>query len=314
MTDAATPTVQSLRDKGVTRVELGLTDIDGVLRGKYVSLDKFASLLGDGGGFCDCVFGWDVADQLYDNARYTGWHTGYPDAHFKLIADTQRWVPDTAHAVFRRRVRRPGRRRTSVVSAHAAALGAGAGGRAGPEGQTRLRVRVLRVRRNAAQRPRKRVPRPEAADAGQLRLFGVARVDPLGPVHRTDGLRDRARLSARSAALRDRSGRLGRRARGDRRACRVRPREPVQDVHESLLPEARPDGDVHGEVVDEVPGAERSLPLFVLGRRRCGSVLRRQGAVSDERGAAPRARRTAAVTCRSSSRWLRRPSTATRGW
>ena len=95
MTDAAAPTLQSLRDKGVTRVELGLTDIDGVLRGKYVSLDKFVSLLGDGGGFCDCVFGWDVADQLYDNARYTGWHTGYPDAHFKLIADTLRWVPDT---------------------------------------------------------------------------------------------------------------------------------------------------------------------------------------------------------------------------
>jgi glutamine synthetase len=100
MTDAAAPTIQSLRDKGVTRVELGLTDIDGVLRGKYVSLDKFASLLGDGGGFCDCVFGWDVADQLYDNARYTGWHTGYPDAHFKLIADTQRWVPDTGTPYF----------------------------------------------------------------------------------------------------------------------------------------------------------------------------------------------------------------------
>ncbi len=70
------------------------------MRGKYVSLDKFGSLLGDGGGFCDCVFGWDVADQLYDNARYTGWHTGYPDAHFKLIADTLRWVPDSRTPFF----------------------------------------------------------------------------------------------------------------------------------------------------------------------------------------------------------------------
>jgi glutamine synthetase len=96
MADRSLPTLQSLRDKGVSRVELGLTDIDGVIRGKYVSLDKFGSLLGEGGGFCDCVFGWDVADQLYDNARYTGWHTGYPDAHFKLIADTMRWVPDAS--------------------------------------------------------------------------------------------------------------------------------------------------------------------------------------------------------------------------
>ena len=100
MADRSTPTLQSLRDKGVSRVELGLTDIDGVIRGKYVSLEKFGSLLGDGGGFCDCVFGWDVADQLYDNARYTGWHTGYPDAHFKLIADTMRWVPDASTPFF----------------------------------------------------------------------------------------------------------------------------------------------------------------------------------------------------------------------
>jgi hypothetical protein len=29
--------------RGVTRVKLGLTDVDGVLRGKYVDLAKFAS-------------------------------------------------------------------------------------------------------------------------------------------------------------------------------------------------------------------------------------------------------------------------------
>ena len=50
------------REKGVTKVKLGLTDIDGVIRGKYVNLDKFASLMEKSGGFCDCVFGWDVDD------------------------------------------------------------------------------------------------------------------------------------------------------------------------------------------------------------------------------------------------------------
>lgn len=71
------------RERGANKVKLGLTDIDGVIRGKYVSLDKFAGLLADQGGFCDCVFGWDMDDQLYDAGQYTGWHTGFPDTGFK---------------------------------------------------------------------------------------------------------------------------------------------------------------------------------------------------------------------------------------
>jgi glutamine synthetase len=82
------------REKGVTKVKLGLTDIDGVIRGKYVSVDKFAGLLEKKGGFCDCVFGWDVNDQLYDASQYTGWHTGFPDTGFRLQVDTERWLPD----------------------------------------------------------------------------------------------------------------------------------------------------------------------------------------------------------------------------
>ncbi len=82
------------REKGVTKVKLGLTDIDGVIRGKYVSVNKFAGLLRKAGGFCDCVFGWDVDDQLYDDSRYTGWHTGFPDAAFRLVVATERWLPD----------------------------------------------------------------------------------------------------------------------------------------------------------------------------------------------------------------------------
>ncbi len=82
------------REKGVTKVKLGLTDIDGVIRGKYISLDKFAGLLEKQGSFCDCVFGWDVNDQLYDAGTYTGWHTGFPDTGFRLLVDTERWLPD----------------------------------------------------------------------------------------------------------------------------------------------------------------------------------------------------------------------------
>ena len=79
------------REKGVTRIKLGLTDIDGVIRGKYVSLGKFESLLQKGGGFCDCILGWDLNDVLYDNVQFTGWHSGFPDAKIRLLVETERW-------------------------------------------------------------------------------------------------------------------------------------------------------------------------------------------------------------------------------
>lgn len=79
---------------------LGLADIDGVLRGKYVSAEKLAGLAQDGGGFCDCVFGWDVDDQLYDNVTATGWHTGFPDADYRLVGASERHLPDSGTPYF----------------------------------------------------------------------------------------------------------------------------------------------------------------------------------------------------------------------
>ncbi len=86
-------------EKKIRTVKLGGFDIDGVLRGKYVSLDKFWSALESTVGFCDVVFGWDIGDVLYDNAMVTGWSTGYPDAHATIDTTTFReipWEPGTA--------------------------------------------------------------------------------------------------------------------------------------------------------------------------------------------------------------------------
>ncbi|MCA9597728.1 MAG: glutamine synthetase [Myxococcales bacterium] len=85
--------VAELERQGISRAKIGGFDLDGVLRGKYVSLEKLRSVLDKGFGFCDVIFGWDVADVLYDNAKVTGWHTGYPDAHAVLDASTLRLVP-----------------------------------------------------------------------------------------------------------------------------------------------------------------------------------------------------------------------------
>lgn len=73
--------------------KIGVFDIDGVLRGKYVSRSKFLSAVKKGFGFCDVVLGWDVADQLYDNAEVSGWHTGYRDAPATLDVSTLRVLP-----------------------------------------------------------------------------------------------------------------------------------------------------------------------------------------------------------------------------
>ncbi len=82
-----------LERRGIRRVKVGGFDVDGVLRGKYVHVDKFWSSLENGFGFCDVVFGWDVADALYDNASVTGWSSGYPDAIAKIDLSTFRVLP-----------------------------------------------------------------------------------------------------------------------------------------------------------------------------------------------------------------------------
>lgn len=88
-----------LREASIQKVKLGGFDTDGILRGKYISLDKFASAARHGFGFCDVIFGWDAADALYDNGRFTGWHTGYPDTQARIDLSTCRilpWEPNTA--------------------------------------------------------------------------------------------------------------------------------------------------------------------------------------------------------------------------
>ncbi|MEZ4298660.1 MAG: glutamine synthetase family protein [Polyangiaceae bacterium] len=85
--------VAELAARGVTRAKIGGFDVDGVLRGKYVSLDKLKSALGGGFGFCDVIFGWDCADVLYDNVKVTGWETGYPDTLAVLDTSTLRDIP-----------------------------------------------------------------------------------------------------------------------------------------------------------------------------------------------------------------------------
>ena len=82
-----------IKERNLTHIKVGLFDVDGVMRGKYMSKEKFFSSLDNGFAFCDVVLGWDSNDQLYDNVSYTGWHTGYPDAPVRIIPNSCRSVP-----------------------------------------------------------------------------------------------------------------------------------------------------------------------------------------------------------------------------
>ena len=83
----------AVRKSGVNKVKVACSDIDGILRGKYLHKDKFEGAADDGFGFCDVVFGWDVGDSPYDNATVTGWQHGFPDALARIDLDTHRNVP-----------------------------------------------------------------------------------------------------------------------------------------------------------------------------------------------------------------------------
>ena len=82
-----------VEERGLNHLKVGVFDNDGILRGKYINREKFFSALDNGMGFCDVVLGWDSNDQQYDNVRFTGWHTAYPDAMVRLLPGTCRSLP-----------------------------------------------------------------------------------------------------------------------------------------------------------------------------------------------------------------------------
>jgi len=85
------PAVAKVRRSGAQKVKVAVSDIDGVLRGKYLHIDKFlvacAPYPAGGFGFCDVVSDWDMMGPTYDNTRATGWQEW-----FNFLETPQSWV------------------------------------------------------------------------------------------------------------------------------------------------------------------------------------------------------------------------------
>jgi glutamine synthetase len=79
--------------EGIRYFKIGIFDVDGVLRGKFVNREKLLSAVDKGFGFCDVVLGWDSHDELYERVEVSGWHTGYRDAPVRLDLSTLRRLP-----------------------------------------------------------------------------------------------------------------------------------------------------------------------------------------------------------------------------
>lgn len=92
--------VEYIKHNNLKHINVGVFDLDGILRGKRMSTAKFFKSLESGFGFCDVILGWDSSDKLMDNLEFTGWHTGYPDAPISIINSSWRKFPFAENGVF----------------------------------------------------------------------------------------------------------------------------------------------------------------------------------------------------------------------
>ncbi len=85
--------IDYIQAQEITHIKVAITDMLGIMRGKYMSRNKFIGALEKGFGFCDVIAGLDIDDQLVDGLKGTGWHSGYPDAPVDIVIDSCRPIP-----------------------------------------------------------------------------------------------------------------------------------------------------------------------------------------------------------------------------
>ncbi|KAK7054669.1 hypothetical protein VNI00_003132 [Paramarasmius palmivorus] len=96
-TEGAPKTLEELKGilQGDIKVKVAGIDVDGVLRGKFMSKDKFLSAASsDGFGFCSVIFGWDIHDQVYSRELLiSNKANGYRDLIASIDLSTYRRIP-----------------------------------------------------------------------------------------------------------------------------------------------------------------------------------------------------------------------------
>ena len=87
-------TIKRYIDEGqVEFVKIGAPDIEGVYRGKRVLANYFLDALEDGFAQCDVLFGWDIAENVLPNLKFSNWERGFADIVMKPDLSTFALVP-----------------------------------------------------------------------------------------------------------------------------------------------------------------------------------------------------------------------------
>jgi glutamine synthetase len=87
-------TIKQLIDDGkIEYIKIGAPDIEGVYRGKRVASRFFLDSLSDGFAQCDVLFGWDIAENVLTDLKFSNWERGFADIVMKPDLATFALVP-----------------------------------------------------------------------------------------------------------------------------------------------------------------------------------------------------------------------------
>src|SRR5712691_8646839 len=90
--------VKQLIDSGkVEYVKIGSPDIEGVYRGKRIAAQHFLHSIEEGFAQCDVLFGWDIAENVLPNLKFSNWEHGFSDIVMKPDLATFAIVPWEEH-------------------------------------------------------------------------------------------------------------------------------------------------------------------------------------------------------------------------
>jgi len=84
---------QLIEEGKIEYVKVGAADIEGVYRGKRVAAKFFLDSLSDGFAQCDVLFGWDIAENVLPNLKFSNWQRGFADIVMKPNLSTFALVP-----------------------------------------------------------------------------------------------------------------------------------------------------------------------------------------------------------------------------
>ena len=88
---------QFIKDNEIEFVKIGAPDIEGVFRGKRVASKFFLDSITDGFAQCDVLFGWDIAENVLPNLKFSNWEHGFADIVMKPDLATFAPVPWEDH-------------------------------------------------------------------------------------------------------------------------------------------------------------------------------------------------------------------------